>query len=487
MNHSFPIDDGVLLVAGLLVVATLVVGTSDRLRVPAAVLSLVLGMLFGSDVLGVVALDNASLVRDISIVALVVILFEGGLTTKPRTIRESGLAGGSLATFGVLMTAAVTAAGAVAILGVGWRTGWLIGAVVASTDAAVVFDLIRKAPLPPRLAGILEVESGLNDPVAVLLTIGLVELATAGFDTTEWLWFGLRQIMGGALVGVLVGVIGSRLLRVRLRSEGLYPLLALGLAGISYASAAWIGGSGFLACYVTGLLIGALAPRHRRVIRGFHASLANGAEMAMFLVLGLLVFPSRLPSIALPALGVTAVLLLVARPVAVWVSMLPFGLNAKQKTLLSWAGLRGAVPIVLATIPATSGIAGGDDIFNIVFFVVLVSTLVQGTTVAPLARRLGLAFERPPWRSVAEAIPLESPDVDLVELEITPDLMIVGSRLADAPPPDGMLLTTLVHDGRASIPNGDTVFQQGDLIVLAIDRRMARVADATAWARGEPV
>ncbi len=480
-----PVDSVLLVAAGLMVIGVLFVGSSDRLRVPAALLSLGIGIVFGSDVLGLVDLSDMALVRDLSVVALMIILFEGGLTTKPSVIRESGLPGFVLANVGVLVTAGVTAVGTQLLFSPGWETALILGAVVASTDAAVVFDLMRRAPIPKRLAGILEVESGVNDPFAILLTIGLIEVARSQPTAGEWLLFGARQLLGGLVIGVIGGWLGSKLLSIRLRSSGLYPLLAMGVAGLTFAVAATLESSGFLAVYVCGLIVGALAPRHRREIRSFHSSLANGADITLFLLLGLLVFPSELPEVAVQGLVVTAILLFIGRPLSVLLAMIPFGLNWKEKTLLSWAGLRGALPIVLATFPATAGVASGDRIFNTVFFVVIVSALLQGTTVAPLAKRLGLAVGRPAWQSIAEAVPLDDVDVDLIEIDITDDLPIVGTRLGDNPLPSGMLATTIVRNHQAMIPGADTVFEAGDFLVLAVDRATVRVSEATAWARGE--
>jgi len=486
MTVEFPID-GPLLTAGiLLLVGVLVVGVSDRLRVPTSLLSLAIGMVVGSDVLGWVNVDDAALVRDISIVAVVVILFEGGLTTKPSALREAGLPGFLLSNLGVVITAAITGLGVHYGVGLDWETSLIVGAVVSSTDAAVVFDLLRRAPLPKRLSAILEVESGANDPFAILLTIGLVEFFTGGAVTpAEVVVFGAAQLFGGLLAGGLVGWMGSLLLRLPLRSQALYPLLATGVAALAYGAATWIGGSGFLAVYVTGLLVGALVPRERRVIRSFYSSLAVGTDLVLFLILGLLVSPAELPRVAVPGLVIAAILVLVARPTAVVVSLLPFRLDWREQALLSWAGLRGAVPIILATIPATAGVPAGRAIFDIVFFVVVVSTLLLGTTVAPLARRLGLAVDRPAWQSIAEALPLEGVEVDLVEVHVTDDLAIVGRRLADVPTGPAMLVTTVVRGQRAILPSADTVFEAGDLVVMAVDRERGGVGDVTAWARGE--
>jgi potassium/hydrogen antiporter len=488
VNVGLPVDGLILLSAALLVVGVLVVAASERLRFPAALVSLTLGMIAGSDGLGLVDLDDSELVRNLSVIALVVILFEGGLTTKPTTLREAGAPGFVLSSAGVVITAAVTAVGVELVFGLGWNTSLLLGAVVASTDAAVVFDLVRRAPLPRRLAGILEVESGANDPLAIVLTVALLaSYESPLIGVGLWLLFGVWQLAGGLLVGLAVGFLARWVLRIRFRSEGLYPIVALGFAGLSYGLAALVASSGFLAVYVTGLVIGATVPRRRRTIRNFHSSLANGADISLFLILGLLVFPSQLPGVAVAALGVTAVLVFVARPVAVFLLMIPFRLPWRERTVLSWAGLRGAVPIVLATFPASAGIPEGQTIFNVVFFVVVTSTLLQGTTTVPLVRRLGLAADTPAWQSLAEALPLDVPDVDLVELAVIPDLAIAGSALKDHPPAAGMLVIAILRDGESILPTGDTVVEVGDLLVLSIDVRKVELTDVTAWARGEEV
>ncbi len=484
LDH-LPVESVLLVAAGLMVIGVLIVGASDRLRVPAALLSLGIGIVFGSDVLGLVNVSDMAMVRDISVIALMIILFEGGLTTKPSVLRESGVPGFVLANVGVLVSAGVVAAGVQLLFDTGWETALIIGAVVASTDAAVVFDVVRRTPIPKRLAGILEVESGVNDPFAILLTIGLIEVTRSNPGVEDWLVFGARQLFGGIAVGLLGGWIGVRLLRLRLRSSGLYPLLALAMAGLTFAVASYLSTSGFLAVYICGLMIGALAPRHRRVVRSFHASLANGADIALFLLLGLLVFPAELPGVAVEALAVAAILLLVGRPLAVVLAMLPFRLSWKEMTFLSWAGLRGALPIVLATFPATAGVATGETIFNIVFFVVLVSALLQGTTIAPLAKRLDLVVDRPAWQSIAEAVELEDVDVDLIEIEVTDGLALVGTTLGSNPPPDGMLITTMIRDHKATIPTADTVFAAGDFLMVAVNSGRDRVREVTAWARGE--
>lgn len=484
MSSVLPVDLPVLVVGALLAAAVLVAGLSDRLRVPGALVSLALGMLLGSDGLGWVPFDDAALARDLGVLALVVILFEGGLTTKPADLRRGGLPGFVLSNLGVLITASVTAGALVLLLDVGWRTAFLIGAIVGSTDAAAVFDLMRRTPLPRRIASVLEVESGANDPFAVVLTVSILATVDGALGWRDWLVLGAWQLTGGILFGVVVGLLATVLLRHwRLRSQALYPLLSLAMAAVAYGSAAISGASGFLAVYIAGLAVGAGESRHRRVIRSFVTTLANSADLGLFLLLGLLVFPSQLGGVAVPALAATAVLLLVARPVATALCLTPFRFGWREQVVASWAGLRGAVPIVLATFPLTAGYPRGATIFNVVFFVVLVSVALQGSTVGPLVRRLGLETDRPAWENLAEALPVESVDVHLVELTVAEELPICGRRLRDIPLPPGMLVTTLVRGHQSLVPTGATRLRPEDLLVVTVAASEDAAAVVSRWAR----
>jgi cell volume regulation protein A len=484
MSVGFPIDSTLLLVGLLLVGGVLVAGFSDRLRVPGSLLFLGLGMLVGDDALGLVSFSDAALAQNLGAGALIVILFEGGLTTKPTDLRRGGLPGFVLSNLGVLITAAVTAAALVLLLDVTWRTGLLFGAIVGSTDAAAVFDLLRRAPLPRRVAATLEVESGANDPFAVILTIGILSSAEGGVTWQEWLAFGSAQLFGGLAIGAVVGLAGVVLLRrASLRAYGLYPVMAFAIAAVAYGAGAVIGASGFLAVYLCGIAIGTFVPRHRRVIRSFATSLANTADIGLFLLLGLLVFPSELPEVVVPALAVTAVLLFVARPIGVGICLTPFGFSWREQLVTSWAGLRGAVPIVLATFPFTAGYPAGATIFNVVFFVVLVSVALQGATVVPLVRRLGLATPRAAWENLAEVLPLDGLEADLVELTVTEGMAIVGCRLREADVPEGMLVTTVLRGHRMIVPTGATQLLAGDLALVSVSTEGDSAALVTEWAR----
>jgi potassium/hydrogen antiporter len=488
VDASLPIDPVVLAVAVMLAVAVLTSSLSQRLQAPSALLFLGLGMLVGEDVLGLITFDDQQLVQNLGVLALVVILFEGGLTTKPTDLRRAAAPGGLLATAGVLITASITGVGVYLVLGLDPLTAALLGAVVASTDAAAVFSTLRTINLPPRLAAVLKLESGANDPFAVALTIGLLEYWREQPPASDLVVFGLGQLVIGVLVGAVVGWLGARVLRqVRLPAEGLYPVAALSVAGLAYGIAVPLRGSGFLAVYISGLLVGGLVRRRRRGIRDFHEGLANAAEIGLFLILGLLVFPSDLPEVWLPGIATAVVLTLVARPIATALCLLPARLPWRHQTVIGWAGLRGAVPIVLATFPITAGYPEGRLIFDIVFFVVLLSTLVQGVTVGPLVGWLGVRAARPAWAPVAEALPIDEVEADIVEVVVTEDLPIVGRRLSEIPLRRGMLMASIVRGESVLVPRGDTHIRAGDLLLIVVEETENSAERVTAWARGEAV
>ncbi|MGH3665705.1 MAG: potassium/proton antiporter [Egibacteraceae bacterium] len=486
MDAQLPGDVLILAGAALLAAGVLSAGFAARLRVPGLLLFLGVGMLVGDDGLNLISLNNPQLAQNVAVLALLAILFEGGLGTKPTDLRRAAIPGFLLANVGVVVTAGVTAGAALLVLDVEPVTALLLGAVTASTDAAAVFSVLRRSPLPKRLTSLLEVESGANDPLAIVLTVSILAAVESGFSAGDFLVFGATQLLGGVVAGLLVGWAGSWVLgRVSLGAEGLYPVLALAVAGLAYGTAARIGGSGFFAVYLAGLIVGARVPRHRRVIRTFHDGVATTAEIALFLLLGLLVFPSQLIGVALPGLLLAAVLVFVSHPLATLACLVPLRFPPREIAMASWAGLRGAVPIVLATFPLTAGYPDGEAIFNIVFFIVLVSTALQGSSVGWVADRLGLEGDPHFWAPVAEALPLEGTDIDLVEVDMTPDLAVCGQRLRDVPPPQGTLVTAVVRNGRTHLPRATTRFQAGDFVLVAAQRRETATAEVVAWARGE--
>ncbi|GGC53652.1 potassium/proton antiporter [Hoyosella rhizosphaerae] len=485
MSIQLPADRWILAAALLLVAAILAAGFAQRIRMPGLLLFLGLGMLISDEGLGLVSLSDPEIAQMVGTAALLLILYEGGLTTKPRDIRKAAAPGLTLATVAVVITAAVLGGATYLILNVDLLTALLIGAVVASTDAAAVFAMLRRAPLPRKMSALLEVESGANDPMAIMLTVGLIATWTSSPPAGEWATFAVTQLGGGLLIGALVGLAGSRLLLVTtLGPAGVYPVLALGIAGLSYGLAAAGGASGFLAVYVAGLIVGAKVPLHRRGIRTFHEGLANTAEVALFLMLGMLVFPSNLIDVALPGLAIAAVLILVARPLAVVCCLIWFKFTWRELTFVSWVGLRGAVPIFLATFPAVAGYPDGNLIFNIVFFVVLVSALVQGMSIRTAAKWLDLTEKADVWSPVAEELPIGDLNAELVQVRVTTQLPIEGKYLSEVMPPVG-LITAINRGPRLLIPTPRTKLREGDLVIVAMPRRPDANKIVTAWAKGE--
>ena len=377
------------LLALLCVVASLL---SRRLGMPLLLVFLVLGMLAGEDGPGGIRFDDFEMAFLFGNLALAVILFDGGLGTRRDTFRVSLKPALSLATLGVLVTAAVTGAAVYLILGLPWREALLIGAIVGSTDAAAVFGLLRNAglELKERPGATLEVESGSNDPMAIYLTITMVEILSTADRGIGWpiVTEFVRQIGLGALVGVPGGYLLVQLLKRLSLHASLYPLLALAGAGSLFGLTSIIGGSGFLAIYIAGVMVGNSALPYATDIHRFHDGIAWLSQIGMFLMLGLLITPSHLPPIVLPAVAISLVLILVARPVAVLLSLAPFHFPWRERVFIGWCGLRGAVPIILALFPSLAGLEHTRTYFELVFFVVLISLLVQGWTVAPLARWL---------------------------------------------------------------------------------------------------
>lgn len=446
---------------------------ADRVALPALVLFLGLGMLVGSDVLGWIYFDNARLAHQVGTVALVLILYEGGLASRWGELRPVMAPGLALATLGVAISAAVVGAAAAWLPGLDWRHGLLIGAIVGSTDAAAVFAILRRTPLPRKLAATLELESGTNDPVAVLLTDLFVRMVGEPVTPLEGLGLLLRQLGLGAAAGWAAGRIGAVAMN-RLSADSSYPymLLSTGIALTAYGSAAALGGSGFLAVYLAGLMISRYAPVYRLTVVRFHEGLSWVAQVGMFVLLGLLVFPSQLPAVATGALAITGALMLVARPLATWICTLPWAFTWRERLFLGWAGLRGAVPIVLATVPLAAGLEGSWFLFHVVFFVVLASVAVQGTALAPLARWLGLtAPGAGPAEPRLELAPVGQPAVGLIHVQVAAHAPAVGRSLSKVNLPAGATVAMLLRDGRVIPPRGRTVLHPGDRVYVLVQQR----------------
>ncbi|GER84362.1 K+/H+ antiporter [Thermogemmatispora aurantia] len=399
--------ESALLVASLLLLLSVLAWKiAGKLGIPALLLFLGLGMLAGSDGPGGIYFDNAQLAQAVGIVALVLILFAGGLETRWSMVRPA--LGGALllSTLGVLLSALVVALFSAWLLHASPLEGLLLGALISATDAAAVFSVLaaRNLHLSGQLLPLLELESGTNDPMAVFLTLGLIRLLSEPETPLLSVLLLFVQQMGiGLVLGLVIGGLAIWLIRqLHLDVEGLYQVLTIALALFTYAATALLGGSGFLAVYLVGLLLGNSRVEGIERIGRFHDSLAWLMQIAMFLILGLLVFPSRLPAVALAGVLITLVSVLVARPLAVLLALLPLRrMPLREKLFVAWVGLRGAVPIVLATFPLLAGLPRAELLFDLVFFVVLASVLLQGTTVPLVAGRLGVA--RPAPASVSDA------------------------------------------------------------------------------------
>lgn len=486
LEVSLRVDGPLLGGAALLVAGILIAGVGNRLGIPGAVLFLGLGMVIGDDGFGWIRLDDPGLVQSLAVVALVVILFDGGLATDADRLRRGLIPGLALGTVGVAVTAGVTALGAMWLLDAPSRLAWLTGAIVASTDAAAVLPLLRRVKVPDRVADALRMESGVNDPVAVLLTVGLLSSWDTPSTGSAWIGFGALQLIGAMAVGTAIGWLGAALLRrVDLGSGGLYPVLALGVAGTAYGAAVAVGASGFLAVFLAGFVVAAETPRRRRAVRLFSGALAAGVEVGLFLLLGLLVFPSDLPAVAGTALAIAAILVFVARPLAVWLSLTWFGVSGREMAAVSWLGLRGAVPIVLATLAFSSGLPEAQTVFNVVFFVVLTSALVQGLTAAPLIARLGLRSDAAPG-GLKDVMPLEESGVDVMEVVLGVHSPLANRLLQDTDPPANVLVAALMRDGRVVVPRGGTRLLAGDLMVVTTTDQAKGFATVAAWVEGTP-
>ncbi|MFD4989418.1 potassium/proton antiporter [Streptomyces sp. NPDC058374] len=454
----------------MLLVAVAAVRVSSRSGLPSLLVYLGIGVAMGVDGIGHLSFSDAELTQVIGYAALVVILAEGGLGTSWKEMRPALPSAAALALAGVAVSVGVTATAAHYLAGLEWRQALIIGAVVSSTDAAAVFSVLRRVPLPSRITGTLEAESGFNDAPVVIL---VVAFCTAGPIEHWYVLIGeiLLELAVGAAIGLAIGWLGALGLRhVALPASGLYPIAVLAIATSAYAAGAMAHGSGFLAVYLCALVLGNAKLPHAPATRGFADGLGWIAQIGMFVLLGLLVTPHELASDVLPALVIGLVLTVVARPLSVFVSLTPFKRPWREQALMSWAGLRGAVPIILATIPMVAGVRGSERLFNIVFILVVVYTLIQGPTLPWLARKLRLANDAEAADLGVESAPLERLRGHLLSVAIPERSRMHGVEVSELRLPAGSAVTLVVRDGRSFVPTPSTLLQRGDeLLVIATD------------------
>jgi cell volume regulation protein A len=488
MGHegTFILVAGGLLALGL--VASLAAG---RLRIPGLVLFLGVGMALGSDGLGAIDFSDYHLARTVGIIALALILFEGGLAAGLPEIRPVLGSALSLALLGTLLTALLTGLAAHALLDLTLLQGLLVGSIVSATDGAAIFALLRGSTLKRRLARTLEGEAGMNDPVAVLLVLGFIEwIRRPDYGVPDMLLLFVQQLGIGALVGGAVGWLAVQAFRrANLATGGLYPVASLAVVAIAFGAADVLHGSGFLAVYLAGLAMGSTTLPARQTVGAFHDGLAWLAQLTMFFTLGLLVFPSQLGPIALKGTALAFVLVFVARPIAVMVATAFAPLRMADRVVLGWAGLRGAVPVVLALFPIIEGIDGALSFFNIAFFAVIVSTLLQGSTFTLIAGRLGALTSEPALRRpLVEVGQIRQLGADVIEVPLVEGDAAIGVRVRDLGLPRDALVNVLVRNDEALPPRGSTRLEAGDrLYVLARQTAMGALEEARERWRTGPV
>jgi cell volume regulation protein A len=486
-----PIDP-LLLIGSLLILASVAASRlSDNLGVPALVLFLGIGMLAGSEGPGGIYFDDVDLAQSIGVIALAFILFAGGLDTRWQEVKPVLWQSMTLATLGVLLTAIAVGLFASYVLGVSLYSGLLLGAIVSSTDAAAVFSVLRSknVSLKGKLRPLLELESGSNDPMAVFLTLGLLQLLqNRDSPALSLLWVFVVQMGLGAIIGLALGkAMVHAINHLRLFYEGLYTVFILAAALLVYSVTATLGGSGFLAVYFAGLVAGNADFVHKKSLVRFSDGLAWLSQITMFVALGLLVFPSRIVPVIGTGLMVSAFLMFVARPLSVFLSLARAKFQWKEKLFISWVGLRGAVPVVLATFPFSARYQDAEVLFNIVFFIVLTSALLQGWSIPPIARALRVDAPFVKKRTYPiEFAPLEGVDAQLVDLIVPYHSAAVGKSVVELGLPQDSLIVLVSRGDDYLVPSGGTVLQGGDTLLVLVNKQNLPTVRAALEERPRP-
>ncbi|MFI7676750.1 potassium/proton antiporter [Actinophytocola sp. NPDC049390] len=475
-------------VAAVLLISVLAVRVSVRLGFPSLVLYLAIGVLLGEAGIGI-EFENASLTESLGLAALVLILTEGGLTTRWSDVRASFWPGVVLSTVAVAVSIAVTGAALHWILGLDWRIAFLWGAVLASTDAAAVFSVLRNISVGRRLVGALELESGMNDAAAYLV---VVLLASGGSASWTDPLLAVYELVVGGLIGVALGWVGAHALRrSALPATGLYPLATVAVSVLAFSSGAFVHASGLLAAYLAALVLGNAKLPHRNDTLSFAEGLGWLSQIGLFVLLGLFMSPNRLLDAVVPGLVAGLVVTFLARPISVAVSLTPFRVPWREQAFLSWAGLRGAVPIVLAMIPLTEGVPGAERLVDAVFVLVIVLTIVQGSTLPLIARWLGLAKTGETREVDVDAAPLDELGAVLLTFTVPKGSKMHGVYLTELRLPAGATVSLLVRDGVGHTPGPSTRVQEHDQLLVvateqvrsATERRIRAVDRAGRFAR----
>lgn len=467
-----------VLIGGLVLLAS-IVGTRVATRVgfPSMLLFLLVGVAVGEDGLGL-RFDDVEMARNLGTAALAVILVEGGLTTRFSDIRQVLAPAAALATIGVVISMVITAVGAHLLLHMEWQVALLLGAIVSSTDAAAVFSVLRVLPLPRRIAGLLEAESGFNDAPAVILVL-MFSVVPFVFEPRVAVVDLVFELVTGSAIGLVVGYLGSfTLRRIALPASGLYPIATFGLGLVAFAAAGQAHASGFIAAYLAALVLANSGLPHRSATRSFAEGVGWLAQIGLFVLLGLLVNPSDMLVDVVPAVIVGLLLLLIARPLSVMASLVGFRIPWHDQVFLSWAGLRGAVPIVLATFPVVAGVADSYRLLNIVFVLVVVFTLVQGPSLRPIAHRLGLIARESTREIQVEAAPLDVLDAELLTMTVQPPSRLHNVTILELRLPDPAVITLIIRDGHTFVPVPDTRIETGDELLIVTTSKTRAAAES---------
>lgn len=460
----------------LLVLSIFSSKASSKLGVPSLLLFLLLGILAGSQGIGGIYFDDTWLAQLMGVVALVYILFSGGYNTSWSSIRPVFVQGLLLSTFGVLFTCLLVGAFAYYFLHLETMECFLLGAVVSSTDAAAVFSVLRskKVGLKRNLTPLLEMESASNDPMAVFLTVGLIQMMMSqSLSFPMLILMFIQQMSLGIVLGYGLGkILVIAINHLKLEYKGLYPVLTLSSVLFINCAVTFIGGSGFLAVYITGLVLGNSDFLHKKSLGQFHSGISWLMQISMFLTLGLLVFPINLLNIALSGLALSAFLIFVARPVSVFASLIFNKISFKERIFVSWVGLRGAAPIILATFPLTVGIPGAEYIFNMVFFIVITSILLQGTSIGLVAKWLQLHTPfSPPAKGLDEVYREDkNHEMEMIEMIIPPHSIASGKQLIDLGLPKNVLIILLTRGEEYIVPSGQTTLLSGDKLLMLVHK-----------------